>query len=101
MTENDITDAGYFNMVVTNGSFVVGTRYVTDSTEPLTLYHSGKRKYICEDGVCHMVDDDDNGSVMVVSEKLTDADTDWTEVPWNHFVVVNDQLDVSTHPIRV
>jgi predicted glutamine amidotransferase len=43
MAENGIHEPAYLNMVVTNGSFIVGTRYVTSPNEdPLTLYHSAK-----------------------------------------------------------
>ncbi len=102
MKRYDITEPAYFNMAFTNGMFIVATRYVSDEKEePLTLYHSRGTHYICEDGVCQMVNANEaEGSVMVVSEKLTDLADDWIQVPKNHFVVVNSALDVSTFPIR-
>jgi glutamine amidotransferase len=101
MAENGITDAAYLNMVVTNGSFIVGTRYVTSPTEdPLTLYHSEGSRYVVEDGISQMVaPEDDDHAVLVVSEKLTD-DKDWTLIPANHFVVVEPSLNVKIRPIK-
>lgn len=101
MVKYGVEEPAYFNMVVTNGLFIVGTRYVSDpKEEPLTLYHTKGSHYSCEDGVCQMVKGEAESSVLVVSEKLTDKAEDWTEVPKNHFVVVHNSLEVTTHRIK-
>jgi glutamine amidotransferase len=102
MAENGITEPAYLNMVMTNGLFTVGTRYVSDpKEEPLTLYYSEGSKYICEDGVCRMLDPEERDqAVLVVSEKLTDEKKDWKEVPKNHFVMVDQNLEVTVKPIQ-
>jgi predicted glutamine amidotransferase len=101
MAENNIHEAAYLNMVVTNGLFIVGTRYVTDpKEEPLTLYHSEGSRYVVEDGVTQMMaPEDDDQAVLVVSEKLSD-DKDWTLIPPNHFVIVDNGLNVRIRPIK-
>lgn len=101
MTDNGINEEAYLNMVYTNGSFIVGTRYVTDpKEEPLTLYHSEGSRYVVEDGVTRLKAPEDNDqAVLVVSEKLSD-DKDWTLVPPNHFVIVEDSLNVRIRPIN-
>lgn len=101
MAENNIHEAAYLNMVVTNGQFIVGTRYVTDpNEEPLTLYHSEGSRYVVEDGVTQMMaPEDDDQAVLVVSEKLSD-DKDWTLIPPNHFVIVDNGLNVRIRPIK-
>lgn len=101
MAENGIHEAAYLNMVVTNGQFIVGTRYVTSRNEdPLTLYHSEGSRYVVEDGISQMVAPEDNDhAVLIVSEKLTD-DKDWTLIPANHFVVVDQSLNVKIRPIK-
>jgi predicted glutamine amidotransferase len=101
MKENDIQDAAYLNMVVTNGLFSVGTRYVTDpKEEPLTLYHSEGGRYVVEDGISHMAaPEDDDQAVLIVSEKLTE-EAHWTLIPANHFVVVDHGLNVRIRPIK-
>ena len=101
MADSGITEPAYLNMLVTNGLFFVATRYTTDPKEdPLTLYHSEGGRYVVEDGVSHMVaPKDDDQAVLVVSEKLTD-DSHWTLIPNNHFVVVDNDLNVRIRPIR-
>ncbi len=101
MNENGIKEEAYLNMVVTNGLFFVGTRYVTNpEEEPLTLYHSEGSRFVVEDGITQLVAAEDNdNAVLVVSEKLTD-DKDWTLIPKNHFVIVDKGLNVKVRPIR-
>ncbi len=101
MADNGIKEEAYLNMVVTNGLFFIGTRYVTNPEKnALTLYHSEGSRYVVEDGITKLVarQDDDN-AVLVVSEKLTE-DKDWTLIPKNHFVIVNKGLNVKVRPIK-
>lgn len=101
MREAGIQEAAYLNMMVTDGSFFVGTRYVTDpNEEPLTLYHSEGGRYVVEDGISFMVaPEDDDHAVLIVSEKLTE-EKHWTLIPANHFVVVENSLNVRIRPVK-
>jgi glutamine amidotransferase len=101
MVDFGITEAAYFNMALTNGKFIVATRYVTDpKEEPLTLYHSEGSRYVVEDGVTRLeAPADDDQAVLVVSEKLSD-DKDWTMIPANHLVIVEPSFNVRVRPIR-
>jgi glutamine amidotransferase len=101
MLQNDVKEPAYLNMVVTNGTFIVGARYVTDpKEEPLTLYHSEGSRFVVEDGVTHMMaPKDDDQAVLVVSEKLSD-DKAWTLIPANHFVIVENSLNVRIKAIK-
>jgi glutamine amidotransferase len=101
MADNGIKEPAYLNMVFTNGLFLVATRYVSDpKEEPLTMYHSEGGRYVVENGDTRLeaAQDDDN-AVLVVSEKLTD-DKDWTMLPPNHLVIVEQSLNVRVRPIR-
>ncbi len=101
MKKHDIQDAAYLNMVFTNGLFLVGTRYCSDpKEEPLTLYHSEGSRYVVDDGVTRLeAPEDDDQAVLVVSEKLTD-DANWTMIPANHFVIVEQSLNVRIRAIH-
>lgn len=101
MAKHQIKEAAYLNMVVTNGHFIVATRWVSDpAEEPLTLYHSEGSRYVVEDGVTHMMaPEDDDQAVLVVSEKLTDG-AHWTMIPKNHFVIVEPSLNVRIRAIK-
>lgn len=101
MNSHHITEPAYLNMMVTDGSFFVGTRYITDpSQDPLTLYHSEGGRYVVEDGISYMEAPRDNDqAVLVVSEKLTE-ESHWTAIPPNHFVIVESSLNVRVRPIK-
>ena len=100
MSKNEINEDAYLNMVVTNGHFIVATRYITNpKEEPLTLYHSEGSRYVVENGITRMeAPQDDDQAVLVVSEKLTNGDH-WTLIPKNHFVIVEPDLNVRIKPI--
>lgn len=100
MREHEIHEPAYLNMMVTDGTFFVGTRYCTDAaSEPLTLYHSEGGRYVIEDGISDVVaPEDDDHAVLIVSEKLTEEDH-WTAIPPNHFVIVDHALNVKVRPI--
>jgi glutamine amidotransferase len=102
MAEHQIDAPAYLNMVVTDGSFFVATRYTTHpGEEPLTLYHSEGGRYVVEDGIsCMKAPEDDDQAVLIVSEKLTE-EAHWTPIPANHFVVVDAALNVRVRPINV
>jgi glutamine amidotransferase len=102
MKDAGIKDAAYLNMMITDGTFFVGTRYVSDpAEEALTLYHSEGSRYVVEDGITRMEAPQDNDhAVLIVSEKLTD-DKDWTIIPKNHFVIVEQSLNVRIRPIKI
>jgi glutamine amidotransferase len=101
MAEAGIQDAAYLNMAFTNGLFIVATRWVSDpNEEALTLYHSEGSRYVVEDGVTRMdAPKDDDQAVLIVSEKMTD-DGYWTMIPNNHFVIVEQSLNVRVKPIK-
>jgi len=102
MKEVGIDEPAYLNMAITNGAFIVATRFVSDEKEePLTLYHSEGSRYVVENGVTRMeAPKDDDNAVLVVSEKLTEG-KEWTMIPKNHLVIVEPNLNVRIKPIVV
>jgi len=102
MKEVGIDEPAYLNMAITNGGFIVATRFVSDEKEePLTLYHSEGSRYVVENGVTRMeAPKDDDNAVLVVSEKLTEG-KEWTMIPKNHLVIVEPNLNVRIKPIVV
>lgn len=60
---------------------------ISDGSEPASLYlHEGAR-YVCEDGVCRMLEAHDAGAVLVASEPLS-RDAGWAPVPPNHVLII-------------
>ena len=101
--EFGITEASLLNLVVSNGQQSVITRYASgNEVEPNSLYYFGGRKLVCEDNVCQIItnDSDSNQAVVVASEPLTE-DAEWQRVEPNHFLVIDELLNVSQQPIDI
>ena len=100
--EADIGDeVSNFNVMVTNGRRIFGTRYSSNpEKETRTLYYSAGSSFQCENGASRMVR---NGSkietVLIVSEKLNKHEDEWTAIPQNHFIAVDNDLDIHMSPM--
>ncbi len=80
------------NTVLTDGKQLFVTRYISDeSQEPLSLY------YTCSHALGNQ---QSPTAVLVASEPITDNEELWQEVPLNHLLWVNDQLEVTIKPIK-
>ncbi len=91
-----ISEPSYLNLAVTDGRRAVASRFTTGApSEAASLYvHAGTR-YVCEDGICHMVSPDvGQGAVLVCSEPLSE-DVGWERVPSTHLVLVREDRSVS------
>ncbi len=95
-------DVSYLNVSVTDGVRLVAIKFTDGPAEhALSLYVRKGRQYICENGVCRMMDSGHGkSSVMVCSEKLSD-DAGWEAVPVNHIVLVDEERAVETRPLEV
>lgn len=97
------------NLALCDGERVVVSRYVSHvppeggkrkaRAVANSLYvHSGRR-YVCEEGMCRMLEPDGgSGAVIIASEPLSE-DPGWDKVPENHFVRVDVDLGVEIKPI--
>jgi predicted glutamine amidotransferase len=103
MKEYGIEEPAYLNMAISDGRRMVAMRYVSDPKEkPLTLYYSEGSRYECIDGVCHMIPaSEDEHSVLIVSEKLTDFAEDWKPIPPNCFITVYKDLKIKIQPVKL
>jgi len=91
-----------FNMMVTNGRRMFGTRFSSNpDKETRTLYYSTGAGFQCVDGVCQMSrDDSELETVLIVSEKLTENEHEWKAIPQNHFIAVDRDMQVHLSPMR-
>lgn len=91
----------YLNAVVTDGDSAVACRFTTDDPANAdTLYTNRGRRYVCEGGVCRMLDPGElNGSAVMVSSEPISGDSGWEAVPVNHLVRVEPNLVVATQPV--
>jgi predicted glutamine amidotransferase len=93
----------YLNAVVTDGDYAVACRYTTDEPGNAdSLYTNRGRRYVCEDGVCRMLDPGEvNGSAVMVSSEPLSGDSGWESVPVNYLVRIEPDLMLATEPIGV
>ena len=86
------------NLVISDGSRIVATRYVTRGDDSNSLYFASAGKYSCIDGVCHM--DEGEDAFLVVSEPLDGSQT-WQRVENNHMILVDEHKQVSLRSIEL
>lgn len=94
--------ASTFNVMVTDGTRIFGTRYSSDTSKSTrSLYYSRGAQLGCVDGEYKIrdVDDPDEKAVLIASEKLTNRAADWNAVPDNHFIAVDSDLNVELGPL--
>jgi len=92
----------FINCAITDGKIMLAMRYVSNPKEKAsTLYYAQGARFECHNGVGHMVPakSNEDKSVLVVSEKLTNIEKDWTEIPTNSIVTVNEALEVKVIPL--
>ncbi len=86
------------NLVLSDGSRMVATRYVSKGDESNSLYYACTGKYSCIDGDCKM--DEGRDAFLVVSEPL-DGSQAWQRVENNQMILVDEQKQVSLRLIEV
>eukprot|EP01102_Stenamoeba_stenopodia_P020171 TRINITY_DN7774_c0_g1_i2.p1 TRINITY_DN7774_c0_g1~~TRINITY_DN7774_c0_g1_i2.p1 ORF type:complete len:347 (+),score=59.20 TRINITY_DN7774_c0_g1_i2:166-1206(+) len=107
------------NLAVTDGKCVVATRYRNHPTDqPPSLYYSIARKVTESSGILTLHHPKNNASspssspsspstsssdriCIIASEPLTYTASDWTLIPKNHYLMVDEKLNVTVAPIYV
>ena len=91
-----------FNMMVTSGRRMFGTRYSSHpERETRTLYYSTGTRFRGSNGVYRMENDSpDVEAVLIASEKLNMNNDEWTPVPENHFISVDRKLNLHLSPMQ-
>ncbi|HVF86984.1 MAG TPA: class II glutamine amidotransferase [Pyrinomonadaceae bacterium] len=104
--EANITEPSYYNFAVTNGRAFVVSRYCSAAgVAGASLHYSRGLKFEClPDGVCdmHPVSESEQAAAVIISsERLTDEESDWPDVPDNHTVTVLHDLSVKVEELNV
>lgn len=80
-------DVSYFNVCLTDGKRLVASRYCTaKKRKPETLHFSINNPSFSE----HITPK----SILISSEKLTNINNEWQQVPPNHFLTVDHDVNV-------
>ncbi len=91
-----------YNMMITDGERVFGTRYSTKPEEITpTLYYSTGSRFMAYEGVSRMLQEKntDEKAVLIVSEKLTEIEEDWQAIPPNYFIGVDANKRIELLPL--
>lgn len=83
------TRRSLINVAVTDGQCAVASRYTTDDSEGLSLYVRTGTRYVCEEGMCRMLENGDQPATAIVASEPLSEDPGWREVPRNHLVLVH------------
>lgn len=98
--EAGVEEHSYLNIAMADGRNAVACRFTTDAPEHVeSLYLNTGRRYVCEDGVCRMLDThNEERAVIVSSERLSD-DPGWSPIPANHIVIIRGgQVNIEPWP---
>lgn len=87
------------NLAVCDGHRAVVSRYATLGADAPTLYMRVGREYVCEEGICRMLDGDPQRTVIVASEPLTD-EPGWEPVPLNHLVLIHPDQGITLRGVN-
>ncbi|MCB1080803.1 MAG: class II glutamine amidotransferase [Chlamydiia bacterium] len=71
------------NIVITNGSEMIATRFVSKDHDPLSLYYSTRGFFPSDSNAF------ESPYVLVASEPLNDLDHEWSEVPANSYLTIS------------
>ena len=90
----------YLNLAVTDGRAAVVTRFTTDDRyDGESLYWNTGRRYVCEGGLCRMVEPDREGASVLISSERLSEDPGWEPVRAGHMVLVH--ADRTAHTQRI
>ena len=84
-------ECSYMNMVLTDGHLAVAVRFTTDDPSYAdSLYYNLGKKYICEEGVCYMVDPGFHEKSVIISSEPLSKDPGWEQVPVNSMILIDE-----------
>lgn len=100
--EFGINEGSNYNFAVTDGENIVVTRYASFKDKPPeTLYFIQGSNFHCENGVCLMENKmNENSSIIVSSEPLTEEINHWQEIQPNTLMEINANNEIKSYKIE-
>jgi len=91
----------YLNMVLCDGKNAVATRFSTDPDLIDSLYINGGSRYLCDDGICRMLDGNESTEAVLISSEPLNSDPGWQAVPKNHIALISSELNIDIRPLEL
>lgn len=90
----------YYNICLTDGVRIVASRYSTDPTIPQESLHYLEGEYFwSRENYLSTKTLSNQHCVLIASEKLTDLNETWQTVPPSHFILVDNNYQLTLKPI--
>lgn len=94
-------EASYYNVCITDGKRLIATRYCTHPRDiPESMHYSVGSRFVRKQRRYHMLQEGTRNAFLVSSEMLNDFNAEWCEVPPNHFLLVDENLNPQLRPIK-
>jgi predicted glutamine amidotransferase len=77
------------NLCVSDGERAVVSRFSSGERAAESLFVSAGRRYVCEEGVCRMLEDPGEGRATVVASEPLGDDPSWQEIPPGHLLLLD------------
>ena len=85
-----VEEHSYLNVAMSDGRSAVACRVTTDEPDHAdSLYVHTGHGYMCENGVCRMIDAREGDGAAIISSEPLSGDPGWRPVPVNHIVLVD------------
>lgn len=86
----------FFNVCLTDGKRMIATRYCTAKRiPPESMHYSLGSRFVAKKGRFHMLQENgEKATLLISSEKLTDFEAEWHDVPPNHLIMVENDLTI-------
>jgi ergothioneine biosynthesis protein EgtC len=92
----------YLNAVFSDGERSVAVRFTTDEPQHASsLYLNEGHRYVCEDGVCWMVEPEDEAGTVIVSSEPLSSEASWRSIAPNSMVLIEHGRVHSKHELLV
>jgi glutamine amidotransferase len=88
-------DASYYNVCLTDGKQLVASRYCTEKdSSPETLHYFVGSRFFKD-----LITPDQYEPIVVSSEKLTDMNAEWQDVPPQHLLLIDHDRKIKLRPL--
>jgi len=103
LMESNVRMHSYLNLVVTNGTSIIATRYTTNpSVQPSSLYYMYGKQYVCNGDQCIMEPAFSKPTAIVIaSEPFTARRGDWMKVERNSMMIVDETMKIRFQNIEL
>jgi glutamine amidotransferase len=100
LRDKGITEESQLNLAVSDGKHAAAIRCTTgDPARATTLYWHEGRRYVCENGVCQMVEPNVRSDTVIIASEQLSNDYGWEAVEPNSMVLVDEERHVRLRPL--